>query len=446
MANLFLSFLGTNNYLPCTYFFEDREVKNVRFVQEALVQIFCRQWKKDDRIIVFTTYDADDKNWYDGGLKDGEGKPHEGLETRLSSLGLQCEIRKVMIPEGYTAEDIWKIFDQVCNQINDSDTIIFDITHAFRSIPMLAMVVLQYLKVLKKIQVSSIYYGAFEVLGPAWKVKDMPLKQRWAPIVDLADFVYLADWVTAVERFLAAGDSVAIADLVKKKAIPVIKTATTDTAEREGAVAVRCLADSLTNFSGIMATCRGLQITEAATNLIKNIDNCEAVDLISPLLPLLEKLKESMKGFREEDEIANGLQAARWCLEHNLIQQAYTILQETVVSLVLCHMEYLPAPVHPIETQKRELVTGAASLIAKKKPFTEARQVDGTKELWPLVWDFLSERDIGRQLDRMRNRRNDLNHAGINDQPANSSSFKKDLQEILDWFASIQQHTGGNWE
>ena len=436
MANLFLSFLGTSNYLPCTYSLGDLEGKNVRFVQEALARIFCKQWKGDDRIIVFTTDDAITKNWCDGGLKDEEGNPYEGLETRLSSLGLQCEIRKVMIPEGHTAEDIWKIFNQVCAQVNESDTVFFDITHAFRSIPMLAMVILQYLKVLKGIQVSGIYYGAFEVLGPLGKVKNMPLEQRRAPIVDLTDFVYLADWATAVDRFLAAGDGRAIADLVEKKAIPVIKTATT-TKERKGAMAVRDLAKNLVNFTQVMSTCRGLQITKAATTLTKNIDKCETVDLIPPLVLLLDKLKESVKGFQEHDELTNGLQAARWCLEHNLIQQAYTILQETVVSLVLCQVEKLPVSGHPLEHNKREIVTGASSLMAQKKSLAEARQEDGTEELWPLVWDFLGERGVGRQLDRMRNRRNDLNHAGINDHPADFSSFKKDLKEMLEWFENL---------
>jgi len=438
MANLFLSFLGTNNYLPCTYFLGDLEVKNVRFVQEALSWILCSKWKKGDRIIVFTTDDAADKNWRDGGLKDKEGKPHEGLETRLSTLGLQCEIRKVMIPEGHTAEDIWKIFNQVCTQVNDSDTVLFDITHAFRSIPMLAMVVLHYLKVLKKIQVAGIYYGAFEVLGPPGKVENIPLEKRLAPIIDLTDFIYLADWATAVDRFLAAGDGRAIAELVKEKAIPVIKSATTGTKEHKGAMAVRDLAKSLVDFSQVMSTCRGLQITGAATRLTKNINNCETVDLIPPLVLLLDKLKGSVKGFREDDEIANGLQAARWCLEHNLIQQAYTILQETVVSLVLCHVEGLPVSNHSLERRKRALVTEASALMAQKKPPAEARQEDGTEELWPLVWDFLGKKDVGRQLDRMRNRRNDLNHAGINRHPAGATSFRKDLQEILDWFASIQ--------
>ena len=436
MANIFLSFLGTNNYLPCTYFLREQEVRDVRFVQEALSRILCRGWKEGDRIVVFTTNDAACRNWRDGGHKDDGGDPLEGLETRLSGLGLQCEIRNMTIPEGHTAEDIWQIFNQVCAQVNDCDRIYFDITHAFRSIPMLAMVALQYLKVLKNIQVAGIYYGAFEVLGPIDKVKNIPLEQRRAPIIDLTDFVYLADWATAVDRFLAAGDARAIYELVEKKAIPVIKIASTSK-ERKGAMAVRDLAKSLNNFTKVMATCRGLKITEAANRLANNIDNCATVDLIPPLVLLLDKLKESVKGFQEHDEIANGLQAARWCLEHNLIQQAYTILQETAVSTVLCRVEGLPEPTHSIETHKREIVTKAASLMAQKKSLAEAVQEDGTEELWPLVWNFLKERDMGRQLDRMRNRRNDLNHAGINDQPADFNSFKKDLKEMLEWFEKL---------
>lgn len=442
MANIFLSFLGTNNYLPCTYFLREQEVRDVRFVQEALSRILCHGWKAEDRIIVFTTNEATDKNWRDGGHRDDDGNPLEGLAARLSGLGLQCEIQNMTIPQGHTAEDIWRIFNQICAQINDSDTVFFDITHAFRSIPMLAMVVLQYLKVLKNIQVDGIYYGAFEVLGPAWKVKKMPLQERRAPIIDLTDFVYLADWAMAVDRFLAAGDGRAIDELVRKTAVPVIKSATSDTQEFKGAIAVQNLAKSLVNFSQVMATCRSLQITEAAARLIKNIDNCNKVDLIPPLELLLTKLKESVKGFREDDEITNGLQAARWCLEHNLIQQAYTILQETVVSLVLCHVEGLPSPAHPLETQKREIVTGASSLMAQKKSLAEAAQADGTEELWPLIWNFLEKEEVGLRLDQMRNRRNDLNHAGINNQPADFNRFKKDLKEMLEWFENLQ---GGGW-
>lgn len=54
MARVYLSFLGTNDYLACTYYTGDREVENVRFVQEATLGLYCRKWTPDDRIIIFT--------------------------------------------------------------------------------------------------------------------------------------------------------------------------------------------------------------------------------------------------------------------------------------------------------------------------------------------------------------------------------------------------------
>jgi hypothetical protein len=43
MGKAFLSFLGTNNYLPCSYCLNDREATPtlIRFVQEATVQFAC---------------------------------------------------------------------------------------------------------------------------------------------------------------------------------------------------------------------------------------------------------------------------------------------------------------------------------------------------------------------------------------------------------------------
>jgi len=73
MANIYLAFLGTSDYLPCTYFYGQREVPRVRFVQEATVSLFCQDWQPQDRIIILTTRDAHQKNWQDDGHLDGHG-------------------------------------------------------------------------------------------------------------------------------------------------------------------------------------------------------------------------------------------------------------------------------------------------------------------------------------------------------------------------------------
>ncbi len=67
MARVFLSFLGINDYIPCTYYAEDRKAENVRFIQEAILKIYCSDWTSADRACFFTTRAAYRKNWLDDG-------------------------------------------------------------------------------------------------------------------------------------------------------------------------------------------------------------------------------------------------------------------------------------------------------------------------------------------------------------------------------------------
>jgi len=55
MAKLYLSFLGTNDYIPCVYEQNNSRIENIRFVQEATIRLNCMDWSKNDRVIIFTT-------------------------------------------------------------------------------------------------------------------------------------------------------------------------------------------------------------------------------------------------------------------------------------------------------------------------------------------------------------------------------------------------------
>jgi CRISPR-associated Csx2 family protein len=251
MANIYLSFLGTNDYLEGTYYYEDQEITEVRFVQEAIVQLFCSHYSKVDRLIFFLTDDAKSKNWLDGYYKDNNGNLRPGLYQRLKALTLAPAINAVRIEDGKNETDIWKIFQAVFNNIDPGDHIIFDITHAFRSLPMLAMVILPYAQVLKDITVKGIYYGAFEVLGPLYEAKKLSPKQRRAPIFNLTPFSALLDWTLAIDRFLGAGDAAPVHKLAKCYWQPKLLQGKDLCADR-----VRKLADNLAAFSKNLGTCR----------------------------------------------------------------------------------------------------------------------------------------------------------------------------------------------
>lgn len=435
MARKFLSFLGTNAYLPCTYFRESQEVADVRFIQEALVRLHCKTWKAEDQVVIFLTQGAREKNWQD----NGNTKKYEGLETRLRALHLSCQLRSVAILDGKSEEEIWEIFSIVCETLQANDSVTLDITHGLRSLPMLAMVVLQYMRVLRQVRLDGIHYGAFEVIGPIDKVKEMAVAARKAPIFNLTAFAQLADWAVATDRFLNAGNAGMIHELVEKQAIPVIKKLQNNSnSARQEAILLKKLTKQLLDFTGVIATCRGRAISSCVSALRQGLDTCKQSALIPPLVPLLDKMTERTAGFSGADEIKDGLRAARWCLEHNLIQQGYTILQETAVSHFL-NLAVTPTDQkHLCDKKQREMVTGSAALLAQKKEISDFRrspeqdgEVDG--EVLQKVWNLLKQKDNFQQMSMLEQRRNDLNHAGISLSPMNADSFGKELEKAIKW-------------
>ena len=52
---VFISFLGTNNYVQCRYDINGVVSAPVRFVQEALIEEFCKDWAEEDRTFMFCT-------------------------------------------------------------------------------------------------------------------------------------------------------------------------------------------------------------------------------------------------------------------------------------------------------------------------------------------------------------------------------------------------------
>ncbi|MDY0040043.1 MAG: TIGR02221 family CRISPR-associated protein, partial [Desulforhabdus sp.] len=331
MGNLYLSFLGTNDYLPCTYFSEDgREVPDVRFVQEATARLCCENWSRDDKVIIFTTEEAYRKNWIDDGHKDYKGNTlsRTGLKTCLARCDLQPKIQHISIPEGKSEGEIWRIFQIVFDCIQSEDHVIFDITHAFRSIPMLALVVLTYAKTLRGASIEGIWYGAFEALGPLGQVAAMPLPERRVPIFSLGAFVTLMDWSMAIEQFVQSGDARPICSLAQNKVKPILR----DTKGRDqSAVAIRDLADKLEAFTEALSTCRGKDISRLGSELHLKISRCRNAELLPPLLPLLDLLEKGVYNFIG-NEVYDGLQAVRWCMSHGLTQQAYTILREVLIT------------------------------------------------------------------------------------------------------------------
>jgi len=425
MARCFLSCLGTSPYKECIYVAPDgRESPPVRYVQEATVGFFCRDWTAEDRLLIFTTPDAYQKNWRDNGHQDGQ----PGLERRLKGLGLAPQIRRVEVPEGKTIREIWQIFQILYEHLRAEDRVVCDITHGFRSLPMLVLAVLGYARTLKKVVPEGIYYGALEALGTPAEIKRMPVKDRRVPLFDLTAFAVLLDWTTAVDRFLAAGDASQARELAEKEVKPLLKKSQ---GRDQAAKAIKTIADHLQGLTRALSTCRGPELARKFTGLKAALGDCPRKDLIEPFAPLLQLLEERLQEYQEKFRHPF-LMAARWCAEHNLLQQGFTILQEGLISYVL-EIELGVLPENLKDKDLRDLVPQSAriyTLSLDREQWLEPARSHPEK-IEKLLRFWKENTKLREIFDTLSQHRNDLNHAGFLKDYRSSEKFSHKLRELL---------------
>ena len=338
MANrIFISFLGTNNYIQTRYSLGETISEPVRFIQEALIEILCKDWDEYDRICIFCTdgeTGSKTRNWDDNGHErviENKDIESQGLARRLESKRhhkdnpLTPEIECRIIPEGFDENEIWQIFQNIYDAIKENDHIYMDVTHAFRSIPIFSTVLLDYSRRMKNTSVDGIFYGAFEKLGPVYKVKEIPVENRCAPIIELSGIINLQDTITAANNFKDFGKFGAISTMSSRKG-------------EKSSGAVTCLKKTLDNLDDYIAVCRMADIKEAkfTVTIAGQRKSVMESSIISPAEKMLleEICNKILSDFDRETPDKNIESAIFWAIEHNMTQQAYTLAQEHIISLV----------------------------------------------------------------------------------------------------------------
>ena len=426
---IYLSVLGTNDYLTCNYLHGDKEIANVRFVQEATIQMLCRGWSGKDRIVIFTTEKAYQSNWLDGGHTDKiTGKPKQcmGLKQCISALGLSCKIDNRVIPDGRSEEEIWELFRIIEAEIPVEGEVFVDITHSFRSLPMLVMVALNYAKTTKRIRIGGIFYGALEVLGDITTVSMMPTEERLVPIFDLSAFDQLLDWAVGIDRFISSGDARFVGQLAQNSVKPILaRTQGRD----ETAFKIQKMGSHLSAFTEVLSTCRGQKIKEVCGALKRDLSEYSPSEHATAFDPLIDRIKDHMSKFNGE-HVSDGLQAVRWCLGHNLIQQRFTLLLETIITAVLLSIE-----ADIMDRNARMAVTGAASVLQRGVP-------DKEKDLKDQFY-VQSKMYLGKNIrlvdpiTQLVSLRNDLNHAGWRNNAFKPQQFRTKLEHLIDTIEPI---------
>ncbi|MFN3421443.1 MAG: TIGR02221 family CRISPR-associated protein [Armatimonadota bacterium] len=301
-----ISFLGTGEYKTVTYCWQGRECQTNLF-PEAIARTF-----EPEKLFVLVTPTA---------------KEHEHFKTlreRLSDL-----VQPVDIPEGRSETELWRIFEQCAEIVNEGDEVLLDITHAFRSLPLIVFAVAAYLRRTKNVTISRIVYGAFEARD----------EQNRAPIFDLTPLLDLLDWLSGAEFLMRRSDATLLAEQLRQTHQRMWRERT----EEELPKKLQSLGNSLSNLSQALHLARPRDVMKAAQGLLRLLDEVkpEVERWAKPFGVVLEQVKAEAERLAHDtpDQLDIGnLQKQLALIEHyldkGLTMQAVTLAREWIVSLV----------------------------------------------------------------------------------------------------------------
>ena len=377
-----LTFLGTGEYQETTYVKHDDEKQTFK---TDLFPIAVAKLYKPDQIIAFTTKKVIETKQSD--LKKLENEYGNKFTTQD-------------IPNGNSPAELWEIFNNCINVFKDDENdaeinIVLDITHAFRSIPLLIFIVAAYLRQVKNIKLKHIIYGAYEARNS---------ETNKTPIFDLTPFVELLDWMNAVNVFQNYGDARPIASLNVNQR----------------------MKNTLNSLSNALLVNRILEAQEAAMTFNGlSFDDPQQ----PPFQMLIEQLKQNyqqMAVHQPSENVKNSLKAQfqqiKWYMENQHYLQAITLIREWIIS-----WKCLKDDKEWLNARERSSIEDDLNKFDENKnnPFAALEpKIKAATELWN-----------GCKI------RSDLAHCGMRNNPKKA---KQAISEIKELFTKFEEFVESN--
>ena len=426
---VFISILGTGFYEECAYTEEQKPFTSTptRFIQQASLELVgANGWTEEDQVIIFLTKKARELNWNKTITERKRyGKdtpePYKGLEAVLQEMNLKAQVEDKDIKDGMNKEEIWEVFQTIYDTLQEGDELHLDLTHSFRFLPMLLLVLGNYAKFLKGITIKNIVYGNYEARNA----------QNEAPIISLLPLASLQDWTFAAANYLQNGRATQLEELVNEELRPMLRN-TKDI--NQDARTLNKYIKALSNFTKDLLNCRGQAIRsgEAINTIRTEAKRIEKV-IIPAMAPVLDKINHSLEIFLPYEHIFNGFYAAQWSFNNQLYQQAITTLQENIVSYI-CLQKKLDVS----NISQREMVNKAFNIylnntkeeqwkLSGKDEEQRIREKQTIKELL----DYPVVKDLSSTFLVTTNTRNDYNHAGENPNPTKAQKLIDQIDERL---------------
>ncbi len=367
-----LSFLGTRDYSETTYVLGDRKHTSA-FFTAALPAFF-----EVDRLLVAMTEEARDKH--------------------ATALADACTYERLLVPSGRNESEIWDIFERLVEAVPENASLILDVTHGFRSQPLLALTAALYLTAARDVRIEGIYYGA-------WEARNVTNNET--PVFDLTPLRDLIDWSAATRFFVQAGDARPLGSLLRQTHKASYKQPSSPYRSKK----LSKVGDRLEEITQALALVQPLETVQSARSLsevLQQLDeDLQQLPQTRPFSLLLDRVKATLTPLGGDSEALFSpegfrIQAAmiRFYLRANQLQQALTLSREALVSWVMAQQTHATDPQIIVDREHRkpaEEYLNELVVQTEKHELPEDKPEYGLAILW----------------SRLRDLRNNINHAGM---------------------------------
>lgn len=408
-----LTFLGTSPYWKATYIWQDNPPYESEFIAEAIAK-----WLRPRDIIVFLTEEAErHDNW-------------KQLQQRLEGQN----VHSVRIPNGWKEPEVWEIFYKVVAQVQKGDSIVLDITHAFRSLPMLLTVAAAFLRATCEVSIEHIFYAPSE-RKPQEPGQESPKSE----VIDLILLLHWLDWMEAARRFKETGDARWIGETLMR---------THDTLRTTGTGEPRSLKKAggeLRNLAQALHLARPVESAQVAERLKSTLPQAsqEISRWAKPFELLLDEVTEQTSRLAYQhpetltgESLQKQVDFIQQLLAYGLTMQAVQAAREWVVNWAIWYRSgriALPKEQwrsNEVRDRTERELNNAFSLDGRNPSrldwLDNPKLSDLLKHLWPGLCDL----------------RNDLAHCGMRLQPLSAKDLQAQTKNYLHVLQEVMSLSG----
>ena len=220
------------------------------------------------------------------------------IEANFIRRNLAKKVSLRIIPMGRNLTEQVDMLQLMAQFAEPGDSFSLDVTHGFRSLPMLGLTCAMLLQQLKNVEVTGLYYGALEMAGPDNKT----------PVVELSGLLRIAQWLGALSAFSSSGDYGLFSHLLADDKI----------------------ADSLARAGFLEKT---MQISQARSHLKSGRKGFDELAKQDPIFSLFQEKLTQLTNWSDEPTYARRqLAAAENARQHRDYVRAAALAMEAMIS------------------------------------------------------------------------------------------------------------------